>query len=165
MKTSAIIALGGNLGERKSNILGALSAIDSHPRIKLKKVSDLVESFAVTKSGVDPTQPKYLNGVAEIETDLKPKRLLEVLNGIEDSFGRVRIERWASRTLDIDIITYGMELIESKTLIIPHPRAHERAFVLVPWAGMDPEARLPGSGLVRDLAQRVADEVWPYAEL
>ena len=162
LKTRAILALGGNLGDRAATIAEAVEAIDQHPEITVKKVSDLFESHAVTKDGVDPTQPNYLNGVIEISTSLKPKKLLEFLNSVETEFGRIRLERWASRTLDIDIITYGSELIESKSLIVPHPRAHERAFVLVPWADMDPEAVLPGQGKVKDLARELESQVWRF---
>jgi 2-amino-4-hydroxy-6-hydroxymethyldihydropteridine diphosphokinase len=123
----------------------------------------LVESFALTSSGVDKAQPNYLNAVAEIATDLAPHQLLVALNLIEDQFGRVRSERWASRTLDIDIITYGDQAVDSPELVIPHPRAFQRAFVLVPWAQMDSSAVLPGHGLVGKLATEVASEVWTHA--
>jgi 2-amino-4-hydroxy-6-hydroxymethyldihydropteridine diphosphokinase len=95
-----------------------------------------------------------------VSTNLKPKKLLAYLNEVENQFGRVRLERWAARTLDIDIISYGSELVETKSLVIPHPRAHERAFVLVPWAQMDPEAVLPGHGKVVDLVAEVSSQVW-----
>jgi 2-amino-4-hydroxy-6-hydroxymethyldihydropteridine diphosphokinase len=163
LSASAVIALGGNLGDPKANILGALKQIENHPQIQLLKSSGLVESFAVTSSGVDKAQPNYLNAVAEVATDLTPHELLSALNSIEDQFGRVRTERWASRTLDIDIITFGDERIDSDDLVIPHPRAHQRAFVLVPWAQMDAEAKLLGFGLVRELAAPIASEVWQHA--
>ena len=158
-----MIALGGNLGDPRANILAALKQIADHPDIELLKSSDLVESFALTSSGVDKAQPNYLNAVAEIATDLAPHQLLVALNLIEDQFGRVRSERWASRTLDIDIITYGDQAVDSPELVIPHPRAFQRAFVLVPWAQMDSSAVLPGHGLVGKLATEVASEVWTHA--
>lgn len=160
LKTRAILALGSNLGNREQTIAAATDAINSHPDMKVKKQSSLYESHAVTKAGVDQNEPNYLNGVIEISTILKPKKLLAELNEIENQFGRVRIERWAARTLDIDIISYGTELVETKTLIIPHPRAHERGFVLVPWLEIDPEAVLPGHGKVADLAKNFAASVW-----
>ena len=162
MKTRAILALGGNLGDRAKTIAEAIDAIDSHPEISVKKKSALYESHAQTLNGVDQTEPNYLNGVIEVSTTLKPKKLLQFLNDVETQFGRVRLERWAARTLDIDIITYGLELIESKSLIIPHPRAHERGFVLVPWAEIDPEAVLPGQGKVADLAKQHQSELWRF---
>jgi 2-amino-4-hydroxy-6-hydroxymethyldihydropteridine diphosphokinase len=116
----------------------------------------------MTANGIDESEPNYLNGVIEVSTSLKPKRLLGALNEVENQFGRVRLERWAARTLDIDIISYGSELVETKSLVIPHPRAHERAFVLVPWAELDPEAVLPGHGRVSDLAGPIANQVWRF---
>ena len=122
--------------------------------------SPLVESFAMTESGIDKSRPNYLNGVVEIETTLKPGALLDLVRGIEQDHGRVRLERWGSRTLDIDIITYGQLIKSGKRLTIPHPRAFERAFVLVPWALMSPNALLIGHGKVADLAESVKDQVW-----
>ena len=162
LKTRAILALGGNLGDRVETIRKAVEQIDAHPEISVNRQSGLYESFAVTSSGIDQTEPNYLNGVIEVSTSLKPKKLLAALNEVENQFGRVRLERWAARTLDIDIITYGSELVETKSLIIPHPRAHERAFVLVPWAELDPEAVLPGHGKVADLAAGLANQVWKF---
>ena len=162
LKTRAILALGGNLGDRVDTIRKAVAQIDAHPEISVKRQSGLYESHAVTSSGIDQTEPNYLNGVIEVSTSLKPKKLLAALNEVENQFGRVRLERWAARTLDIDIVTYGSELVETKSLIIPHPRAHERAFVLVPWAELDPDAVLPGHGKVADLAAGLANQVWKF---
>ena len=162
LKTRAILALGGNLGDRVQTIREAVLQIDSHPAISVKRESGLYESFAMTSKGIDQSEPNYLNGVIEVSTSLKPKALLKALNEVENNFGRVRLERWAARTLDIDIITFGSELIETKSLIVPHPRAFERAFVLVPWAELDPEAVLPGHGKVADLASKLANKVWKF---
>jgi 2-amino-4-hydroxy-6-hydroxymethyldihydropteridine diphosphokinase len=98
--------------------------------------------------------------VIEIETDLKPGELLDALMEIEQEHGRVRIGRWGSRTLDLDIITYGNLIKSGKRLEIPHPRAYQRAFVLVPWALMNPSAVLPGHGRVAELAEPIKDQVW-----
>lgn len=162
LKTRAILALGGNLGDRVQTVRDAVAMLNAHPEISVKRESALYESFAMTSAGIDQTEPNYLNGVVEISTKLKPKKLLAALNEIENQFGRVRLERWAARTLDIDIITYGSELVETKSLIIPHPRAHERAFVLVPWAELDPDAVLPGHGKVALLAEPLANQVWKF---
>jgi 2-amino-4-hydroxy-6-hydroxymethyldihydropteridine diphosphokinase len=140
----------------------AVLQIDSHPDISVKRQSGLYESFAMTSKGIDQSEPNYLNGVIEVSTSLKPKALLKALNEVENHFGRVRLERWAARTLDIDIITFGSELIETKSLVVPHPRAFERAFVLVPWAELDPDAVLPGHGKVADLASQLANQVWKF---
>ena len=158
----AVLALGGNLGDRKKIIKSAIRALKDTEGIVVVAKSPLVESHAVTEAGIDESRPNYLNGVVEIETTLKPGDLLDRVRVIEQEHGRVRLERWAARTLDIDIITFGSELIETKSLIIPHPRAHERAFVLVPWAELDPEAALPGHGKVFDLAAKLANQVWKF---
>ncbi len=156
----SVLALGGNLGDRKATIRSAIRALKETDGIKVLKKSPLVESFAVTASGVDKTRPNYLNGVVEIETELKPGALLDVVRGIERAHGRVRLERWGSRTLDIDIITYGLLIKDGKRLTLPHPRAFERAFVTVPWSLMNPDAVLPGHGSVASLAAEQRDQVW-----
>ena len=156
----AILAIGSNLGKRRKTIRSALKALAVTPGIKKVICSPLVESSAVTAHGVDETKPNYLNGVVQIQTTLKPKELLEEIRRIETEHGRVRLERWGSRTLDIDIITYGDLLKAGKELTIPHPRAFERAFVLVPWAMLEPDAVLPGHGYVKELAAPMQSEVW-----
>lgn len=160
MKQLAILSLGSNLGERGQTVEKAIEKISKTKGIKLLAKSKLYESVALTEAGFDPQQPSYINAALKIQTSLKPKALLAALNEIENDFGRIRLQRWAPRTLDIDIITYGHELIETKTLIVPHPRAHERSFVLVPWLEIDPDAILPGRGrvdaLVADLENDLA---------
>ena len=156
----AVLALGGNLGDRKANIGSAIRALKETEGIKVVKKSPLVESFAVTAAGVDQSRPNYLNGVVEIDTELKPGALLDVVRAIEKDHGRIRLERWGSRTLDIDIITYGSLIKDGKRLTLPHPRAFERAFVTVPWSLMNPDAVLPGHGSVAALAAEVRDQVW-----
>ena len=156
----SILALGGNLGDRKATIRSAIRALKATDGVTVLAKSPLVESFAVTEAGIDKSRPNYLNGVVEIETTLKPGALLDLVRGIERDHGRVRLERWGSRTLDIDIITYGNTIKDGKRLTLPHPRAFERAFVLVPWALMDPAAVLPGHGPVATLAEGVKHDVW-----
>lgn len=156
----AILAIGGNLGKRRKTIRSALKALAVTPGIKKVICSPLVESAAVTEDGVDETKPNYLNGVVQIQTTLKPKELLEQIRRIESEHGRIRLERWGSRTLDIDIIVYDDVLKAGKELTIPHPRAFERAFVLVPWAMLEPDAVLPGYGSVKELAEPMKDQVW-----
>ena len=156
----SILALGGNLGDRKETIRSAIRALKETDGVTVLAKSPLVESFAVTEAGVDKSRPNYLNGVVEIETTLKPGALLDLVRSIERDHGRVRLERWGSRTLDIDIITYGTTIKDGKRLTLPHPRAFERAFVLVPWALMNPAAVLPGHGAVAALAEGVKNDVW-----
>ena len=159
MKVKAVLALGGNIGDRRATIEGAIAELNKTEGIKVKAASELYETVAITLAGPDETQPSYLNAVVEIATSLKPKALLAVCNQIENQFGRVRLARWAPRTLDIDIIVYGTELIETKNLVIPHPRAFERSFVLVPWLSIDPDAVIPGRGRIADLVAELSDEV------
>jgi 2-amino-4-hydroxy-6-hydroxymethyldihydropteridine diphosphokinase len=160
MAERAILALGGNLGDRKATIKSAIKSIREIDGVELIAKSPLVESFAATEDGPDESAPRYLNGVIEIETTLKPGVLLTKLREIETEHGRVRLTRWGSRTLDIDIITYGTLIKDGKRLTIPHPRAYERAFVVVPWAQMDPNARLLGHGSVAALAEDLKSQVW-----
>lgn len=164
MSTEAIIALGGNLGNRAENLRAALLELAAHPDIELLGSSSFYESHALTVSGTDQTKPNYLNAVAKISTGLDPVALLETLNRLEAEAGRNRSERWESRTLDLDIITFGDLAIDTAALTIPHPAAQERAFVLVPWAELDPEAELVGHGFVGELAKRFQGEVWVYEE-
>lgn len=163
MTSRAVIGLGGNLGDRAANIREALTLLDLNPRIQVISNSSLYESFALTLEGMDESAPSYLNAVAVLETDLTPFELLAEANDIEESLGRVRLERWAARTLDIDIITFGDLEMTTDELVLPHPRAKDRAFVLVPWAEIEPEAVLIGVGRVSDLAQELDSEVWLHA--
>lgn len=159
MKTIATLSLGSNLGERQATLESAIVSISKIKGVKLLSQSAIYESVALTDAGYDEDQPSYLNAVVQVETSLKAKALLKALNEIENDFGRIRLQRWAPRTLDIDIITFGYELIETKNLIVPHPRAHERSFVLVPWLEIDPAAVIPGRGPVADLAAELSDPV------
>jgi 2-amino-4-hydroxy-6-hydroxymethyldihydropteridine diphosphokinase len=160
MMVRSVLALGGNLGDRRKTIKSAIRAIKSLDGVTLIAKSPLVESHALTEGGLDESKPNYLNGVVEIETDMKPGDLLDAVRKIEQEHGRIRLERWGSRTLDIDIITYGNLIKSGKRLELPHPRAFQRSFVLVPWALMNPSAVLLGHGKVADLAEPLKHEVW-----
>ena len=157
---TAVLALGSNLGDRKATISAAVADLALVHGIKVKQVSPLVESHALTVEGFDDSKPNYLNAVVKVKTTLKPKALLNAVRAIETKHGRVRLERWGSRTLDIDIVVYGSLLKDSKELMLPHPRAYERAFVMVPWSLIDADAVLPGHGSVAELAQPLASQVW-----
>ena len=115
----SVLALGGNLGDRQANITAAVEKISALKKVKVRALSPLVESFAVTAAGVDESKPNYINAVLKIDTTLKPKKLLKKLRQVEADLGRVRLERWGSRTMDIDIITYGDQIISKKTLTVP----------------------------------------------
>jgi 2-amino-4-hydroxy-6-hydroxymethyldihydropteridine diphosphokinase len=155
-----VLAIGGNLGDREANIRAAVEKIDAIKKVKVRALSPLVESYAVTSAGIDQSKPNYINAVVKADTSLKPKKFLKKLRAIEAELGRVRLERWGSRTMDIDIITYGDKIISKKSLTVPHPRAYQRAFVLVPWNLIDADAVLPGHGKVAELAKVVEKDVW-----
>ncbi len=157
--TEAVLALGGNLGDREQTLESAISQIAELKSVKLIARSSFYESVAVTVDGEDDKAPKFLNCVVKVETKLEPKKFLKKLFEIENAHGRVRLERWGPRTLDIDIIVFGAELVQTKSLQIPHPRAHQRGFVLVPWLEIDPEAVLPGHGKVLKLAEKFRSSV------
>jgi len=157
--TEAVLALGGNLGDRDQTLESAISQIAELKSVKLIARSSFYESVALTLDGEDDKAPKFLNCVVKVETKLEPKKLLKKLFEIENAHGRVRLERWGPRTLDIDIIVFGAELVQTKNLQIPHPRAHQRGFVLVPWLEIEPEAVLPGHGKVAKLAEKFRSSV------
>lgn len=164
--TRAVVAIGANLGDREGTIRQAVLGLASHPGIRVAAASPLVETPALKLDGVDESAPAYLNAVVELDTTLSPHGLLAALHGIEDAHGRTRDERWGDRTLDLDIVTFGQERVLDADLVIPHPRAHERAFVLAPWAAMNEAAVLPGRGLVVELLDEVlattGERVEPY---
>lgn len=151
----AVVAIGANLGDRAATIVDAIERLGATDGVDVVAVSDLVETVAIRLEGPDDTHPNYLNGVAVVDTALSAPALLAVLHAIENDFGRTRTERWGDRTLDLDLIVFG-DLIEDGNLVVPHPRAHERAFVLEPWLELDPDAAIPGRGLVRDLLDGIS---------
>jgi len=112
-----------------------------------------------------PPQPDYLNAVIEVETSLLPQELLAACMDVEQRMGRVRDERWGPRVIDIDLLTYDDERVDQPDLVIPHPRMHERAFVLVPLVELDPDPLLPGHGRIseRRLAPNAVLGVRPFA--
>jgi 2-amino-4-hydroxy-6-hydroxymethyldihydropteridine diphosphokinase len=157
-----VLAFGSNLGDREAAIRGALSDIGAVPGIHIDAVSPLVETLALKPDGVDQSAPAYLNAVAIVQTILEPHALLEALNAIEHEHGRVRVERWGDRTLDIDIIDFAGREIADERLTLPHPRAWERGFVLAPWLAIDPDAEIVGRGRVDTLLAATSDTVWAY---
>ncbi|MFC0680545.1 2-amino-4-hydroxy-6-hydroxymethyldihydropteridine diphosphokinase [Lysobacter korlensis] len=152
-----VLALGSNLGERRPTMLEAVRRIADLPTTELQAISEPIDTVAVKPEGEDPTAPKYLNSVVILTTALAPETLLDELHRIEADLGRVRAERWGDRTLDIDIVTMEGVVIDSARLTLPHPRAHERRFVLEPWASIDPDAELPGRGRVDELLRRLGE--------
>ncbi|MER6346139.1 2-amino-4-hydroxy-6-hydroxymethyldihydropteridine diphosphokinase [Streptomyces sp. NPDC001595] len=145
----AVLSLGSNLGNRLETLQGAVDALEDTPGLRIKAVSPVYET---EPWGVEPgSQPSYFNAVVVLKTTLPPSSLLERAHAIEEAFNRVRDERWGPRTLDVDIVAYADVVSDDPQLTLPHPRAHERAFVLAPWHDVDPEAQLPGRGAVADL--------------
>ncbi len=176
----AVLALGGNLGDRHDILQGGVDAIAGIEGVRLTGVSPVYETVPVG----GPPQPDYLNAVVLADVTIPSRELLDELHEIEAAFDRIRVVRWGPRTLDIDIITVAGERSyppggrppvppavragehdrknrdrimparadeDDAALILPHPRAHERAFVLAPWHDVDPGAVLPGWGPVADL--------------
>ncbi|WP_055491998.1 2-amino-4-hydroxy-6-hydroxymethyldihydropteridine diphosphokinase [Streptomyces sp. TP-A0356] len=160
----AVISLGANLGNRLETLQGAIDALEDTPGVRVKAVSPVYET---EPWGIAPgSQPTYLNAVVVVKTTLPPSSLLERAHAVEEAFHRVRDERWGARTLDMDIVTYADLVSDDPVLTLPHPRAHERAFVLAPWYDLDPEAQLPGRGPVADLLAMVTREgVTPRSDL
>ncbi|MFC6356762.1 2-amino-4-hydroxy-6-hydroxymethyldihydropteridine diphosphokinase [Luethyella okanaganae] len=159
---SAVLALGGNLGDRAATIADAVRGIGDLDGVELTAVSGFVETPAIKSQGVDHEAPSYLNAVVIVRTTREPHALLDALNEIERGHGRVRDERWGDRTLDIDIISFGELQQSDERLTLPHPRAWQRAFVLAPWLELDPDAVLPGRGRVDALRAGASDAVRPY---
>ena len=152
------LALGSNMGDSAAILQGAIDDLASVDGISVVGVSGTYETDPVG----GPEQDPYLNAVVVAITDLDPWELLAVTQSIEQHWHRVRDVRWGPRTLDIDILAVDAETVDSDDLEIPHPRAHERAFVLVPWADVAPDAVIPGHGRVADLLEAVgADGVRP----
>jgi 2-amino-4-hydroxy-6-hydroxymethyldihydropteridine diphosphokinase len=151
---TAVVALGSNLGNRLETLQGAVDALGDTPGVKITAVSGVFETEAL---GGPAEQPNYYNAVVLLRTTLPPYSLLERANAIEDAFGRERAVRWGARTLDVDIISYQNAVSEDPVLLLPHPRAHERAFVLAPWLDADPAAELAGHGTVAELLAAIGD--------
>ncbi|WP_144765008.1 2-amino-4-hydroxy-6-hydroxymethyldihydropteridine diphosphokinase [Curtobacterium sp. 9128] len=159
----AVVALGANLGDRGSTLRAAAAEIAALPDVEPVSSSHEVESVALTVDGLDTDKPRYRNAVVVVDTALTPEQLLDALHRVEDAHGRTREVRWGDRTLDLDVVALtdadGTHvLVDTATLTVPHPRAHERAFVLAPWLDADPDATLPGVGRVADLLTALGDD-------
>lgn len=157
-EVAAVLALGSNLGESAVTLASAVTALEGTERVRVLKQSPVARTSPV---GGPADQPDFLNQVIEIATTLSPQELLRRTQAIEAEHHRARGAengeiRWGPRTLDIDIISFGQERISSETLQVPHPRAAQRGFVLVPWTWMDPQAHLAGRP-VAELARDTAD--------
>ena len=141
----AVVALGANIGNPQEQIDLAVAMLKEATEVTA------ISSYFLTKPVGGPEQPDYLNAVCTLESDLPALDLLSVLQGIEKSLGRERIEQWGPRTIDLDLIQYGALLSSADELQLPHPRAHERRFVLEPWQEIEPEAVLLTHGKISEL--------------
>jgi 2-amino-4-hydroxy-6-hydroxymethyldihydropteridine diphosphokinase len=141
----AVISLGANIGDPKANLDLAIGLLREATEVIA------VSSYLQTKPVGGPEQPDYLNAVAIVESELPAKDLLALLNGIETAMGRTREIHWGPRVIDLDLIQYGGLLVTDEKLTLPHPRAHERRFVLAPWFEIEPEAILLTHGRISDL--------------
>jgi 2-amino-4-hydroxy-6-hydroxymethyldihydropteridine diphosphokinase len=148
----AALALGANLGDRLVALQSAVDGLAATDGVRLVAVSPVYETDPVGGPG---EQPDYLNAVVVVETSLRPANLLARAHALEDAAGRVRVEHWGPRTLDVDLLAVGSESAQAEHLVLPHPRLAERAFVLVPWADVDPSFEVSGLGTVGALLRRL----------
>ena len=148
---TACIALGSNLDDPREQVRRGFEALATLPQNRLLARSRLYRTppWGITE------QPDFINAAARVETSLTPRALLDALRTIECRAGRVRGVRNGPRVLDLDLLLYGDRIVDEPDLVVPHPRLHERAFVLLPLADVAPELDVPGHGRVRDLLARV----------
>lgn len=150
----AYIGIGSNLGDKERYIKRALEALDRSPGLRVKRAASLYRTAPLGYT----EQDWFLNTVAEVETFLGPHELLYLLLSIEDDLERTRSIRWGPRTVDLDLLLYGGEKIDSGDLTVPHPRMGERAFVMVPLAELAPGLLIPGRGRAAELAEELSRE-------
>jgi 2-amino-4-hydroxy-6-hydroxymethyldihydropteridine diphosphokinase len=143
-----VLSLGSNEGDRLANLQGAINAFADTPDVNVVAVSSVYETTPVN---APDGSPEFLNAVLLADTTLSVSMLLERAMAVEDAYGRQRTEPNGPRTLDIDLIVVGDRLSDTDELKLPHPRAHVRAFVLVPWHEIDAQAQIPGHGKIADL--------------
>ncbi len=158
----AFLGLGANLGDRLATLQRAADLLDAEPSIDVVRSSRVYETRPV---GGPDDQPDFLNAVLHVETDLPARDLLRTCLSVEDRLGRVRSERWGARTIDIDVLTFADERIEEEDLVVPHPRMHERMFVLAPLLELDADPPMPGGRKVEAMQLASADPlgVRPFA--
>jgi 2-amino-4-hydroxy-6-hydroxymethyldihydropteridine diphosphokinase len=145
-EAEAFVGLGSNLGDRLQNLQRAVSLLAEREGISVLRSSRVYET-----EPVGPPQPDYLNAVVEVRTSLRPNDLLDACLEVEQEMGRVRAERWGTRVIDLDVLTHDREEVDEPSLQIPHPRMHERPFVLVPLLELTADPHLPGGRTLRRL--------------
>jgi 2-amino-4-hydroxy-6-hydroxymethyldihydropteridine diphosphokinase len=144
----AYVGLGANLGPREATLLRAVDLLAAETGIEVVELS----SFRETEPVGVTDQPTFVNGAVALDTTLRPRELLDTLLRVERELGRVRDgERWGPRTIDLDLLVYGDEVVDEPGLRVPHPRVHERRFALEPLAELEPELEIPGRGAVSAL--------------
>jgi len=149
-----VIGVGSNLGDAPASVRRAMHDVEEG----LEAIDARRSSLYRTSPVGGPEQPDFVNAVLVLESDLTPEVVLEVLQGIEQEAGRVRDVRWGPRTLDLDVVVAGNIISTDPVLTLPHPRAHERAFVLIPWREIEPEASLPGFGPIAAVIEAGFDD-------
>lgn len=152
--TRVYVGLGSNLGNPEENIREALKMIQCRTEINITVISSL---YLTEPVGFED-QPWFYNCVVELETELTPEELLDILQGIENDLGRVRTVRWGPRTVDLDILLFGNLTIDSERLIVPHPRMQERSFVMVPLDEIAPLAQFPDGRSVAEIRRNLKSE-------
>ncbi|MFW6456837.1 MAG: 2-amino-4-hydroxy-6-hydroxymethyldihydropteridine diphosphokinase [Planctomycetota bacterium] len=151
---TAYIGLGSNIGNRQKTLDDALESLDNRPNINVMTASSYIETNPVG----GPPQGSYLNAAAELNTSLAPEDLLKALHDVEQEFGRTREQHWGPRTLDLDLLLYEQKVLKTDTLLLPHPRMHNRWFVLMPLNEIAPNAIHPVlDKSVRDMLNDVAN--------
>ena len=173
-KVTACLGLGSNLGDRRAVMRAAVGRIGQHPQMRVDPERGIASLYETSPVGGPPGQPPFLNSALRITTRLPPSELLAALLTIETSLGRTRGDRWASRIIDIDLLLFGDVLFDDPRLTIPHPRLHERRFVLEPLSEIagdvvHPRLRVTMADLTRRLREeraaetviRIAGPSWP----
>lgn len=161
MSNKAYLSLGSNIGEREENLKAAIEQLHAHSNIEVVKVSSIYETDPV---GYEE-QEQFLNMVVEVKTSLNSFELLEVCLNTEKNLGRKRDIRWGPRTIDLDILLFNQENIKSEQLTVPHPRMHERAFVIIPLLEIDsgielPTMKVPLREVLEDRSDREGVRIW-----
>ena len=147
MTTTAFVGIGSNLGDRESHLSRAVELLSTADNIEVSAVSQIRETEPVGPVEQGP----FLNAAVRVETELAPRELLDLLLEIEERMGRVRRERFGPRTIDLDLLLYGDEVVDEPGLTVPHPRLTERRFALEPLSDLDPGLTIPGSGPISAL--------------
>ena len=142
----AVLGFGSNIGDRAATLQAALDGLGRRTRVVA--MSGIFETAPVG----GPPQPDFYNAVVLVDTTLGAAELLAVAHSLEVAAGRVRFEHWGPRTLDVDVLAYGDQRSDNPELTLPHPRAHERAFVVLPWLEIEPDGAIDGHGTLADLA-------------